>query len=163
MAMMSPQALRQYQEALGLLETGDHAGAASRLTKLADKHPSHPGTWINLATALYHLGEVDDALESVNRAEQLQPDVPAVHNLLGLLAQENGEYANAEHHFLKALKLDPESAYAHYNLALLYDLFYQDVAAALPHYEHYLSFSEADDPATTNWVHQLRASLSNGG
>ena len=52
----------------------------------------------------------------------------------------NGLYKDSEKEYLECLKIDPEDADVHYNLAILYDDRLNDNKKAQKHYYKYLSF-----------------------
>lgn len=148
-----------YLQALQILAAGDLESALREIDRLARKHPAEVGIWINLATAYYQAGELEKALQSLQQARELRADIAAISNLYGLIAVEQGQYTEAERHYRRAIEIDDNHALAHYNLALLYDLFYQNLAGAVRHYERYLASIGSEDPATTAWVAQLKRSL----
>ncbi len=81
-----------------------------------------------------------------------------VHNVLGLLAVEQKAFKKAETEYLLAVTLDKKLASAHYNLALLYDIYFQDIDKAYQSYQTYLSLNP-NDSKTRDWVDQLKYSL----
>ena len=56
-----------------------------------------------------------------------------------------------------ATRVQPDYAYAWYNLGVLYDLYMQDLSAALECYRRYLSESAEGeaDPAVSRWITDL--------
>jgi len=87
---------------------------------------------------------------------------PSTSGSATLIAVSRGKYKEAETHYLTAIKLDNKNASAHYNLALLYDVFYQDIRSAIPHYEQYLALINQEDEDTLNWVEELKLNLQKG-
>ncbi|HWV16198.1 MAG TPA: tetratricopeptide repeat protein [Cellvibrio sp.] len=148
-----------YQDALNNIKAGEQDKASNSLKKLTQAHPDFVGGWINLATAYYHSKKMDDAGSALENAKKLNPNLAEVYNLSGLLAVEKGEYQAAEKNYLSAIALKKDYAAAHYNLALVYDVFYQDIAKAITQYEQYLALSGNTDKATISWVNELKAKL----
>lgn len=152
----------RYHLALEALSAGNQTDAARAIRSLTDSYPEHVALWINLAAAQYQLGKLNQAEAALERAGGINPSIPDIHNLRGLIAAERGEYQAAEQYYLAALNLDSTYAYAHYNLALLYDTFHQNIPRAVSHYDHYLSLTDSEDKDTANWVEQLRLTLDRG-
>lgn len=160
---LSPAETKTYQEALVRVEQGEPGKALKALDKLAQAHPGQAGLWLNLAIAYYQDAKLDEALAALSRAQALDNKIPAVHNLAGLIAVDQGDYKSAESHYVTAIKLDQNFAAAHYNLALLYDIFYQDIRPAVEHYQHYLTLIKEEDKETSLWVEELKMTLKRRG
>lgn len=164
-ARFSATEQRDYSRALKQLAEGETEKAGKTLSRLGASHPNHLGLWINLANTQYQAKDFNAALETLNKAKAINQKTPEIFNLSGLIAVAQGDYKTAENHYLKALSLNKDYAYAHYNLALVYDIFYQKIDLAVVHYEKYLALTTEEDPTTTSWVEELKLSLkrrSNG-
>lgn len=72
---------------LGILyfRRGLYAQAEAELGWVCEQDPEHATAHFYRGEALNRLGRVDDALETLERASQLQPDSPRVYYLLGIL------------------------------------------------------------------------------
>lgn len=152
----------RYEAALQQLVQGKAREAARTLNTLSTRYPGNAGVWLNLATAYYLEENYERTTQTLNEAESYIENLPHTFNLRGLMAARDGDYQGAAQYYQKALEVDPQHAQSHYNLALLYDVFYQDIEAALPHYQRYLSLIEGDDGETASWVKQIEASLARG-
>jgi Tfp pilus assembly protein PilF len=148
-----------YNNSLTDLEKGNAKQAAAVLTKIVNSNPGYPDAWINLAIANYKLKDIDAAKRAIVQAHKLQPTSAEINNIRGLISAEEGRYKDAEQLYIAALKLNPKSASTHYNLALLYDVYYQDIAQAISHYESYLSLSSQKDEETEAWTDELKQIL----
>lgn len=160
---MSQSDSNRYHTALAQLARGNSAEAIPALRILSNRYPAHVGVWLNLATAYYQASDLDAAETTLSEAVLQDVGLPHLLNLKGLIAVERGQYKHAEEHYQAATAIDPEHAHSHYNLALLYDIFYQDIRAALPHYQRYLALIDEEDRETTSWVRQIENSLGQGG
>lgn len=150
-----------YQEALKSVQASESAAgeldkATVELNKLTKAHPGHSGAAINLATVLYKSKKIDEASRALDNAKKINPNIPEIYNLSGLIDVEKGAYNSAEKKYLAAIKLKKNFAEAHYNLALVYDLFYQDFGKAISEYEEYLTLTGNADKATITWVAELK-------
>ena len=152
----SPTEVITYQEALANIQSDELNKAISELNKLVQAHPAHSGAAINLATALYKAKKFDEASRALDNAKKINPNIPEVYNLSGLINVEQGEYTSAEKNYLAAIKARKNYAEAHYNLALVYDIFYQDLGQAISQYEEYLTLTGNSDKATISWVAELK-------
>lgn len=152
-----------YQEALTSMKAGDMDRASASFKKLTQSQPNFIGAWINLASSYYNSKKFVEANSALTKAKSLNPNLAEVYNLAGLLDIEKGEYQAAEKNYLAALALNKDYANAHYNLALVYDIFYQDTTEAILHYEQYLALSGNSDKSTLSWVTELKAKLKRKG
>jgi tetratricopeptide (TPR) repeat protein len=154
---------KSYQQALVNIKGGDLDKAETSLRKLASEHSNHIGFWINLANVYYKKENMDRASDAITNAHRINSKNPEVYNLIGLIAAGKGEYKKAEKSYLDALSLNDNLATAHYNLALLYDIYYQDIGKAVTHYERYMSLIPDEDKDTSKWVEELKQTLKRRG
>ena len=148
-----------YTAALADMEKGKAKEAAASLNKIAYANPGYVDAWVNLASASYTIKQIDEATVAIEHAHKLQPQSAEIDNVRGLIYAAQGRYKEAEQLYLAALKVDPKNAGIHYNLALLYDVYYQDIAQAISHYESYLSLSSQKDEETEAWRDELKQML----
>ena len=65
----------------------------------------------DLGVAFLHAGQIKEAQTHLNRALELDPDSPAVHENLGKIADLSGHLSEAEGHYLKALAIDKKEGF----------------------------------------------------
>jgi len=70
---------------------------------------------IQLGIAYLREGNYEMARLKLDKALKLQPDSPGVHEAIAILFERVGETAQAERHYKKMLKLNPEYARGHNN------------------------------------------------
>ena len=160
---LTPGEAKNYREALARMEQGDAGKAISSLKKLTQAHSGQPGLWLNLAIAQYQDQRLDDAKATLAYVQNLNGDIAEAYNLAGLIAVDQGDYSAAEKSYRTALKLNQHFSDAHYNLALLYDIFYQDISQAVEHYQRYLALTQEEDKATSAWVEELKLTVKRRG
>jgi tetratricopeptide (TPR) repeat protein len=148
-----------YAKALADLEANNNAQAANALTKVMANNPGFVAGWANLALAQLRAGDAAKAKQAMDNALQLDPQSAPLKNLAGLIAVEIGTYKDAEQYYEQALQLNPNLANAHYNLALLNDIHYQNVPKAIEHYERYIALINTADPDTEAWITELKRNL----
>jgi tetratricopeptide (TPR) repeat protein len=107
-------------EGLGvlLLQQGRPGEAAALFARVLAVEPdSPPRLRANLGEALRSLGRLDEALEHLRRATELDPGLAQAWNSLGLLAHARGHYDYAEVAYRESLRLRPKFVPSHINLA----------------------------------------------
>lgn len=151
-----PELLARYEAALALLRQGDDAGAAGLLESLVAAHPDLAGPLFNLAAIRRRAGDDEGALALLARAGAVCQRCGPVWNQVGTLQRGQGRFADAEAAYQQAIRLEPDYAPAHYNLAVLYELYLQQPARALEGYQRYLTLAPGDDSVEVEkWVADL--------
>jgi len=148
-----------YQDALEALKADNVDKAITSLAKIANNHPDHIGAWINLANAYLTKAKINDAESATAHAKSINPKLAEIYNLQGLIAVQKSEYSNAEKNYLQAIQLKTNYPAAHYNLGLLYDMYYQDIDRAVTEYDRYLELSDGSDKKTISWVAELKQKI----
>jgi tetratricopeptide (TPR) repeat protein len=120
-------------------------------------NPDYSGAYVNLAIIYDRQGRSDEAIGLLNQALQANPESVEALNRLGLMNRREGRFAEAEAAWLAAIDAEPDYTYAWYNLAVLYDLYLQDLPAALDHYREYQRLvGEAEqDEMVERWIADL--------
>jgi len=68
-----------------------------------------------------------------------------IHYNMGVFYTQQKEYARATAEFEKALELNPEDAYAHFNLGYIYAEYLRNSPKAVEHFRQYLRNAKKDD------------------
>lgn len=158
-ASLSELDLTILEKAKQAINNGDLEAAEGPLKKLYRKYSGAPKVGINYATLLYKQSKFDEASKVLEALPGNTESIAAYYNVKGLLAVKQHRFVEAEKAYLKAIQLDAKFAHAHYNLALLYDIYYQNIEKAFLHYTQYLTHTDQEDQATKDWVEQLKYSL----
>jgi tetratricopeptide (TPR) repeat protein len=87
------------------------------------------------------------------------PAKAVVLNRLGIAYRRLGRFADARTAYEQAIAADQASADAECNLAILLDLYLDEPAAALPHYERYQVLAGENDKRAAAWVAELQNRL----
>ena len=112
---------------------------------------------INLGTALFHLGHLEESREAFRTAVKIDPRHALAHFDLGCICDRLGDLDQAIHEFRCALTCSPEMAEAHLNLALVYEKSNRK-AESSRHFAAYLRY----DPHG-RWADFARGRLGSNG
>jgi len=154
--------IQQYRQAISLISTGKLDEAESELMDFSADHPGLAGPLANLGLISMKRNKYDKAEEFLQKALSKNPNLPHAYNLLGCIEKSRGNIIKARDNFTRAVELKENYALAHYNLALLYDIYIQDISSAVAHYQKYLALIKSTDKKTADWLNELKASLKKG-
>lgn len=143
--------------AISALNNGQPMVAKALLLGLTQRYPLAGKPWVNVGLINFRRGELERAQQAAEKALKLQPEIAAADYLLGLVAHKKNDVPKALKYYLAALEKNQQHAHSHYNVALLYDTYYQDLEKAVFHYRRYLELSTSDDEATLSWVKELES------
>jgi tetratricopeptide (TPR) repeat protein len=150
-------AMDRYARALGWMDAGEDGRAADSFRTLAAEYPDYAGPLVNLAILEARAGRTDEGISLLEEAVVICANCAPAWNQLGILLRRQGRFEAAESAYLRALAADPDYALAHYNLGVLYDLYQQQPATAVQHYERYVALAGGEDPAPVDkWIADLR-------
>jgi tetratricopeptide (TPR) repeat protein len=152
----------KYELGIEAMSVRDFSAARRIFSEFIRENPQMAGAYANLALIHFENQEYDQALKLVERAIGLNNRQSQAYNLRAQLLIFSGEVLDARDDYLKAIELNPQYTNAQYNLALLYDLYLQDVKLALQHYEIYMSLISQPDETTQSWIGHLKRTLNNG-
>ena len=116
-APLPPRALELNRDGAAALAAGDLPTAEARLAVALEYNPRFTEAWVNLGYVELGRGNLELARRNFRKARSLNPDLPAPHHALGLLADERDSAYEAEAYYRSALKVDPAFAPARVNLA----------------------------------------------
>jgi tetratricopeptide (TPR) repeat protein len=157
--VVDPQWRKAYEHALGLMLANKLPEAERELTALAERQPGLAGPYANLGILYFREGRTADAVKVLEYAIALNPR-PAYYNELGMVHRTEGRFEAAEQAYRRALELDPDYAFAHLNLGILYDLYLQQPDRALPHYERYRALAPGEAGTVEKWIADLKRRTS---
>jgi len=151
-----------YQDALAELNNGNTGKAEKYFREVTKTHPDLAGAWANLAVIYIKQKRYKKARENIQKALEKNPEMAQALNMAGFLEEQSGNINKAKHYYEKAIIKKPDYALAYYNLALLYDVYLQNIVEAVKHYQKYLSVLDGEDKKTENWVKELERNIKNG-
>lgn len=151
-----------YKKALTFLNNENLSSAKEIFLQISNERPELAGPHANLAIIALKYKNPERALELVKIALNKNPKLAQALNLLAYLEQISGEILAAEKHYKEAIENKNDYAIAHYNLALLYDVYFQNIEKAIPHYEKYMKLINNEDKNTADWLEQIKRKVDKG-
>jgi Tfp pilus assembly protein PilF len=155
---MDEASQNDFERAIAMMKDQDYGQAIDILEKIIEKSPGVTAPYIDIAIAYRLIGKPEKAEEPLKAALQLVPDHPVASNEYGLLCRKAGRFANARAIYESAIARFPDYYPLHRNLGILCDLYLDDPASALEHYEIY-SKAKPEDKQVKMWIADLRARL----
>lgn len=143
-----------YEQAVASLAAGDLIDAELRFKEFLLSYPDYPGAHLNLSIIHSSNENAELARESVDAALRIDPDFAPALNQSGVLFRKSGNFSEAEAAYLKAVTVSPDYALAHYNLGVLYELYFQRLDAALQHFQRYRELV-GEDEQVDRWIADL--------
>ncbi|VAW68057.1 hypothetical protein MNBD_GAMMA09-2392 [hydrothermal vent metagenome] len=150
-----------YRDGITALYNNDYPKAKKIFDEFIRNRPEMAGAYSNLALLHFKKNEYAESLKLVNKAIELNPEQAQAYNLRGQIYIINGNINKAKDDYLKAVKIKPAYKNAQYNLALLYDIYLQEIELAIKHYEIYMKLIKKPDDATKEWIQHLKGTLKN--
>ncbi len=114
---LPPKAIELNRDGAAALAAGDLATAEARLSVAIEYSPRFTEAWVNLGYVEMRRGNLELSQKHLKKARSLNPDLPAPHHALGLLADRRDRQKEAEGHYRAALKVDPGFVPSRVNLA----------------------------------------------
>ena len=154
-ANVSSNVRNNYEQALLLLEQGQHDQGIAILETVVEaaSHLSTPR--IDLGVAYHQAGDLEAAERNLLLALETSPTHPIAHNELGIVYRKTGRFTEARKSYQSALNVYPGYHYARRNLAVLCDLYLADLDCALDNYEAYMATVPGDREAAI-WIADVR-------
>ena len=155
-ATVNPATKHDFDSALKAMLAGNDKEAERLLGQLAPKYPELSGPKANLGIVYLRSGRLAEAERVVTQAIKQHPNNATYYNLLGIIDRTAGKFTEARKAYDAALSIDANYAYAHLNIAILYDLYLHDGNKALQHYQRYQALSPKEDTQVVKWIVDLQ-------
>jgi tetratricopeptide (TPR) repeat protein len=146
----------QFEQAVAFMQKGQDKEAAALFANVAKLDPDLASPHTNLGILYYREGKPKEAEAAFKKALQIDDKDYVAANYLGMLYRAQGRFNDAESAYEQALAAKPDYGYAHLNLAILYDLYLDNLPKALDHYREYQRISGDDDPKLVGWLADLQ-------
>ena len=155
---MDEASRKDFERAIAMMKNQDYGQAIDILEKIIEKSPGVTAPYIDIAIAYRLIGKPEKAEEPLKAALKVVPDHPVVSNEYGLLCRKAGRFADARAIYENAIARFPDYYPLHRNLGILCDLYLNDLACALEHYEIYSEASPEDNQVKL-WIADLHVRL----
>lgn len=99
------------------LKSGDYQSAVSHLRRALENHPPVATTYADLADALTHLGQTEEALPLIEKAIELNPFDPTTRKTLVVQLIQTKQYAKAHEALQHYLEIFPQDDFMRQMLA----------------------------------------------
>ncbi|MFK5914022.1 MAG: hypothetical protein QM484_06580 [Woeseiaceae bacterium] len=152
----------RYKNAVSLLNKGRLDAAKEIFIEFKQDRPELAGPYANLAVIALRNKNIAKAHQLVKLSLIRNPKLSQALNLVAYLEQLKGDIESAEQHYKEAIQSNNNNAIAHYNIALLYDVYLQDIGSAIPHYKKYMSLTGNKDKNTSDWLEQIKRTNEKG-
>jgi tetratricopeptide (TPR) repeat protein len=152
----------RYKQAIYYISNNDMDKAQTILLEFTQQRPELAGPWTNLGLIKLKQNDFDTAEKFISIALEKNPELAQALNLMATIRIHQGKIKVAEQLYKKSIALKPSYSLAHYNLALLYDIYLQNIPEAIVHYTAYLELSKENDSATRDWLKQLKSTQTKG-
>lgn len=151
-----------FEKALGFMKKEQYEKALPLLEAIISENEGLPGANVNLAIAYMKLAGEGDA-ESYAKAEQallraveVSPKNEVVQFELGLLYRKTGRFDLSRKAYEEAIKVNRNYAMAYYNLAILCDIYMQQLKCAVQNFENYQKLTPEGSQQVDMWLTDLR-------
>jgi len=153
----------QYERALRSAKKGKTKKAINQFKQLIDMRPSYRNAYTNLGLLLLQTNQMNEAKKALESAIQQDKSDAIAYNHLAIIQRNAGQFKLALQNYRKAIKANPEYANAYLNLAILLDIYLQDLPGALSNYQTFQRLSGTKNDSVEKWVIDLKRRIDKGG
>ena len=151
-----PGAVRvEYDQALGFLEQDRLEDGIAELETIVVEAPGLSTPRVDLGIAYHRAGDLEAAETHLVQALEVNPRHPIALNELGIVYRKTARFEEARRSYEAALAVYPGYHYARRNLAVLCDLYLDDLNCARANYEAYMATVNGDEEVSM-WLRDVR-------
>lgn len=155
---VKPEVQAKFDEASKLLEEKKYDEAIMLLKGVVGHTDQFSAPFINLGIAYARKEDLKNAEVNFAKAREINPKHPVALNELGLIFRKTGRFVEARQIYEELINLYPDYLPARKNLAVLCDIYIQDLQCALSQYEEYLQ-GKPDDEKVKIWVADVKTRI----
>lgn len=145
-----------YTQALALMKAGRLDESYALFDYILSRTDSLSGPLLNQAIIRMRQSKYADATLLLKKAQTINSKNPYAFSLMGYAEKQQGHFKAAREAYEQALALAPKYGKAQFNLAVLADLYLQDLPLALEHYQAYQALQAKPDPTVAKWIIDLQ-------
>ena len=146
----------EFERALAMMKENRQEEAYALFEAIQVQAPTLTGPVLNQALIRLAQKKPAEAVELLKIAQAANDKNPYVWNLSGYAEKQLGHFKAAREAYERALALSPNYGKAHFNLAVLSDLYLPDLPNALKHYEAYQALQAQPDATVAKWIVDLQ-------
>lgn len=152
-------AVKEYQQAMRLLRTGEIDSAKQKLLVMVDAYPELSGPAYNLAVLSKQQDDLEQALKYAELAVERNRYNFDAQNLQAQILREQGHFDRAEQVYLSLIKTWSGYVLAYRNIGVLYDLYMGRTEDALVYYRQYNHLLDQPEPQVHGWIVDIERRL----
>ena len=146
------EAAQKFSIAIQTLGNGKTEQAEKQLLEITKTYPQLSGPHANLGVIYAQKEEWKKAEASLNTAVQKNKKNAKAFNQLGYVYRQQGDFAQAEKAYLKAISIDPNFADAYLNMGILCDLYLGKMERAVKYYNKYQALQAKPSRQVAGWL-----------
>ena len=129
---------KESQDLNKLLDQQKFDDAIKATLALMETYPSSAVLNITLGQCHFELGQIEPAINSYQRAIEINPECAEAYFNMGIILKDKGDLDAAIENYQKVIKIDPNSAVAYNNIAIAFQA-KGDLDSAIKYFEKALS------------------------
>lgn len=146
----------RYEQGIILMQAKKFDEAYQVFSEVAKQYPSLSGPIVNQAIILRGKKNYTAAESLLKGALLSKAKSPYLYNELGIVYRHMGKFESARSAYKAAIKLAPNYDKAHYNLAVLADLYLHDKALAIKEFTAYQALQTPANKVVAAWIKELK-------
>lgn len=146
----------KYDEIKRLILAKEYLVAEAELERFTTEYPNNAGAWANLGLVYSETNRLEKAEQALEKTIALNGKTAPLYSRLAMVYKKRGKIDDSLEMYRKALEIAPDHENTHYNIAILYDIYLQDIAKAIEHLESYIELGGQGDKGAKIWFKQLK-------
>jgi len=149
----------KYDEIKRLILVKEYFVAEAELMRFTTEYPNNAGAWANLGLVYSETHRLEKSEQALEKSIALNGKTAPLYARLAMVYKKRGKIDDSLKMYQRALEIAPDHANTHYNIAILYDIYLQDIARAIEHLERYIELGGQEDKGAKIWLKQLKRAL----
>lgn len=148
-----------YEAGITALKNNEIDFAVELLIQTTTSVPELEFAFTNLGLAYFKLEDFKKSEQAFQKAIATDINDSIAYNHMGIIKRMRGDFTHAKTSYEKAISINNNYADAYLNLGILYDIYLQDLNAALKQYEIYQSLTNSENKSVTGWITDIQRQL----